>query len=153
MELSGRRVVDASPPQVWALAFRADVLESCLPGAELVERTTEGFECRFDRSIASIRTEMALRIDIDRDDRPDSVACTLHGTDERTASTIDGTIRITATPTDDEQTALSYEATLTATGRLSSLGPRLLERQLTSDLRTFLDALSEEADRPNATEP
>lgn len=146
MRLSGQAAFEASPDSVWEAALRPDVLERCLPDARTVEPTDTGFQARLDRTVASVHTEMTVGIDISQDDRPDRVVCELQGEDERTASTVDGTIRIDAAE-NDGGTTLSYEATLTVTGRLSSLGPRLLKRQLTSDLRGFFDALEKQVER------
>lgn len=132
------------------MLFQPDVLEACLPGAQRIEAGADDtFEARIERAVASIRLETDLRVEVVRDDRPEGVTLDVEGVDERTSSTIDGTVRIDVEE-DEGESVLSYEADVAFTGRLASLGPRLVQRQLTSDLRAFFAAL---ADHVGATTP
>lgn len=154
MELEGEQQFDAPVATVWDISFRPDVLESSIPGAQSVERVSESeYSAEVQRGLASMTVSMDLAFDIVEDNRPDSVTVAMEGTDNRTNSTASGDIRIESSE-DNGETTLQYEADIEFTGRLASLGSRLIKRQIKKDLSTFFDELEEqiESETANSTE-
>lgn len=143
MHLEGEQQFDAPVPTVWDVSFRPDVLEASIPGAQMVERVSETeYHAEVRRGLASISVTMELTFDIVEDNRPDGIVVTMDGTDNRTNSTAAGKIEIDADAGDDAETStLSYDADIEFTGRLASLGSRLIKRQINKDLSTFFSEL------------
>lgn len=150
MELEGEQLFDAPIATVWDISFRSDALERSIPGAQSVERVSESeYSAEVQRGLASITVSMNLSFDIVEDDRPGTVTVTMEGKDNRTNSTASGDIRIKSSE-DDEGTTLQYEADIEFTGRLASLGSRLIKRQIKKDLSTFFDELEEQIELETA---
>ncbi|WP_416841272.1 CoxG family protein [Haloferax sp. DFSO52] len=146
MHLEGEQAFDAPVATVWDVSFQAEVLETCIPGAQSVERLSETeFSAEVRRGMASISVTMDLLFEVVEDDRPSGVVVTMEGSDNRTNSTAAGDISIESGVVDDgESSVLNYAADIEFTGRLASLGSRLIKRQIDKDLSTFFDGLQEE---------
>lgn len=139
MRLTGEREFESSRTAVWEHLLEAELLEACIPGATRVERVGDGvYEGEVNRTLASIRVVMDLGVAIESDDRPEAVSIDIDGTDARTGSHVSGGGRFELERTDGGST-LSYDVALTVTGRLASLGPRFVKRQLASDLDAFFE--------------
>jgi carbon monoxide dehydrogenase subunit G len=151
MHLEGEQAFNTAVATVWDTSFRPDVLEACIPGAQSVERTSDTeFNAVVRRGLASISVTMELTFDVVEDNRPDNVTIEMEGTDNRTNSTASGDIAIDASEGGDES-VLAYEADLEFTGRLASLGSRLIKRQINKDLSTFFDNLQEQVEAETAS--
>lgn len=145
MELRGEQQFDSTEDAVWDVLFRAEILEKCIPGAQMVTRLSEtAYEGTVQRGLASITVEMDIRVEIIDDDRPDAVTCHIHGTDDRINSDVDGTATITIHDDADGRSTLTYRANLNFTGRLVSLGSRMIKRQMNRDLKHFFSSVEEQ---------
>jgi carbon monoxide dehydrogenase subunit G len=146
MQLNGEKQFDAPAETIFEVTLEPEVLEACIPGADRVERVSETkYTGEVTRGMASITVTMDLDVEIVEDDRPDRVKIALEGSDNRTNSTADGTVTVTCEETDGRST-LTYEADINFTGRLASLGGRLIKRQIKKDLTTFFDQLETEVE-------
>lgn len=146
MHLEGDQEFEAPAETIFDVTFRSDILEACIPGAEEIERTSDTeYSGQVTRGMASITVTMDLDVEVVEDERPDRVVIELEGSDNRTNSTADGTVTVTSSE-DGDVTTLSYEADINFTGRLASLGGRLIKRQINKDLNTFFDELEEEVE-------
>lgn len=143
MDLEGEQAFDAPADVVWETVFRPEVLEACIPGAQSVEKTSEtSFEGTVKRGLAAVTVEMELSVEIVEDDRPERVVVELEGSDNRINSSVDGEAEI-AIEEADGASNLTYVATLNFTGKLASLGARLIKRSMNNDLKTFFSNLEE----------
>ena len=143
MKLSGNQEFETARSTVWDHMFQADMLEECIPGAKTVEQVSENvYEGEVERTLASISIIMEITVEIESDKRPEEVSIEIEGTDNRTSSEARGNGTITMEENGQEST-LSYDVNLNFTGRLASLGSRLIKRQMANDLETFF-ACSEE---------
>lgn len=143
MRLEGEHHFDAPAATVFDVTLEPAVLEACIPGADEVEQRSETeYTGQVTRGLASITVTMDLDVEIVEDERPDRVVVSLEGSDNRTNSTAEGTVTVT-TEEVDGRTTVTYEADINFTGRLASLGGRLIKRQIKKDLNTFFDDLSE----------
>jgi hypothetical protein len=144
MQLEGEHQFDAPAMTIFDVTFEPEVLETCIPGADDVERLSETeYSGQVTRGLASITVTMELDVEIVEDDRPETVVISIDGSDNRTNSTADGTVTVTSSEADGT-TTLAYEADINFTGRLASLGGRLIKRQIKKDLGTFFDNLEAE---------
>lgn len=143
MELTGEQSFEAPADVIWETVFRPEVLTACIPGAQSVEQTSATrFEGSVKRGLAAVTVEMDLAVDIVDDERPDRVVVELEGSDNRINSSVDGEAEIEIDEIDDTS-VLTYTATLNFTGKLASLGGRLIKRSMTNDLKTFFSNLEE----------
>lgn len=146
MQLEGEQAFDAPAETIFDLTFEPETLEACVPGAEEVERVSDTeYAGQVTRGLASITITMDLDVAIVEDESPDRVVMELEGSDNRTNSTANGTVTVTSSVA-EEVTTLSYEADISFTGRLASLGGRLIKRQVTKDLATFFSNLEAEVE-------
>lgn len=144
MRLEGDSQFEAPAETIFDVTFQPEVLEACIPGADKVEKMSDTeYSGQVTRGLASITVTMDLDGAIVENERPERVVIELEGSDNRTNSTADGTVTVTSSENGDK-TTLSYEADITFTGRLASLGGRLIKRQVNKDLQTFFDELEEE---------
>lgn len=151
MELSGEQQFGSTRDVVWGILFRPEILEECIPGAQTVTRSSETeYEGTVQRGLASITVEMDVRVEIVEDDRPNGVTCRIQGTDNRINSDVDGTATITIQDTADGGSTLTYQANLNFTGRLVSLGSRMIKRQMNNDLKAFFSSVEEQIETTTA---
>lgn len=143
MDLEGEQAFDAPADVVWETVFRPEVLEACIPGAQSVEKTSEThFEGTVKRGLAAVTVEMELSVEIVEDDRPERVVVELEGSDNRINSSVDGEAEIAIEEVDGGSN-LTYAAHLNFTGKLASLGARLIKRSMNNDLKKFFSNLEE----------
>lgn len=143
MQIQGSHQFDSTREEIWDAVFDPATLEACIPGAEEVVRVSETeFETTIVRSVASITVTMEAMLAIEEDDRPDSIVASMDGSDNRINSTVGGTVTVETTAADDG-TDLEYDADLQFTGKLASLGGRIIKRKMKMDIDTFFDSLEE----------
>lgn len=143
MELTGEQQFAAPRDTVWDTVLKPEVLEACIPGAQEVEQTSETvYEGTVQRGLASITVTMDVRVEIVEDNRPDSLVADLEGSDNRVNSAVDGDLTVDIEEDGDGAT-LSYVADLHFSGKLASLGARLIKRQMNKDLKRFFSNLEE----------
>jgi carbon monoxide dehydrogenase subunit G len=146
MQLNGEQQFDAPAETIFEVTLRPEILEACIPGADSVERVSETkYTGKVTRGMASITVTMDLEVEMVEDERPERVKIALEGSDNRTNSTAEGTVTVTCEEADGSST-LTYEADINFTGRLASLGGRLIKRQIKKDLKTFFQQLEEEVE-------
>lgn len=150
MRLEGDHQFDAPAETIFDLTFEPDVLEASIPGADNVERVSDTeYEGQVTRGLASITVTMDLDVVITEDESPERVVMELEGSDNRTNSTANGTVTVTSSR-EDGLTTLAYEAEINFTGRLASLGGRLIKRQINKDLKQFFSNLEAEVEAAEA---
>lgn len=151
MKLQGEQEFDVPRDIVWETILKPEVLEECIPGAQTVEKTSDdAYEGTVERGLASITITMEITVEIVDDDRPGSVICSIEGTDNRINSTVDGEAEVDMEETDDGS-VLSYEANLDFTGKLASIGGRIIKRQMNKDLDKFFSNVEEYIGETEAT--
>lgn len=143
MELTGEQQFAAPRETVWDTVFQPEVLEACIPGAQEIEQVSDTvFEGTVQRGLASITVTMDVRVEIVTDDRPDSIVAELEGSDNRVNSAVDGDLTVDIEE-DGDGSVLAYVADLHFSGKLASLGARLIKRQMNKDLQRFFSNLEE----------
>lgn len=151
MEVNGERIIDQTPDQLWETILDADVLEQTIPGAENLEREGDHYEGTLERGLAGITVTLSVDVDITEKDRPDWLECEIEGTDNTINSRVDGDAHVDFEASEGEQTTLVYETEFNFSGKLASLGSRIIRRKVNNDLETFFSNLSEYADEQEAT--
>jgi carbon monoxide dehydrogenase subunit G len=143
MEYDGTATVPAPRERVWDPITDPEVLTSCIMGAQDVTRVSErAYEGVVEQRVAGVSVSMVGTVEIEELERPDRLVFTGSGTDDRTGSRMDADVEVTLTDAGRE-TELAYDVEVTFTGRLATLGGRILRRQVTSNVDTYFDNLAE----------
>jgi carbon monoxide dehydrogenase subunit G len=143
MMYDGTATVPAPREQVWQRITDPSVLTSCIMGAEEVTRVSDRtYEGVVTQRVAGVSVSMAGEVRIEERDPPERLAFTGSGTDDTTGSRMDADVTVTLTDA-GEATELAYDVEVTFTGRLATLGGRLLRRQVKTNVDTYFDNLTE----------
>jgi carbon monoxide dehydrogenase subunit G len=150
MEINGERTIDQTPDQLWETILDADVLEQTIPGAESLERDGDRYEGTLERGLAGITVTLSVDVEITEKDRPDWLECDIEGTDNRINSRVDGDAHVDFEAIDEDKTNLVYDTEFNFSGKLASLGSRIIKRKVNNDLETFFSNLGEYAEEGEA---
>lgn len=152
MRVRGHQQIEVSPERFWELAFTPDHLAHAIPGATAIEQvSTHRFTGAINRSLSGISVDMDVDVEVIEDARPDRIECRFHGADAGTNSSLTGTITILVTPASANTTDVEYLLDWELTGRLGSIGSRMVKRQLMHDLSTFLSSFTNPDVTPSTT--
>lgn len=129
MELSGDFTFDADQQTVWALLMDPKVIAESIPGVkELVpiEGEINAWRAEAKISIATISGSFGGTVRMSEIDAPTRYRLTVTGQGQQ--SIINGSALITLTPLpDDNKTHLTWDATANLSGKLASIGQRLIQ--------------------------
>jgi carbon monoxide dehydrogenase subunit G len=143
MEYDGTETVPAPRDRIWDPITDPEVLTSCIMGAKDVTRVSErSYEGVVEQRVAGVGVSMVGSVAIEELDRPERLVFTGSGTDERTGSRMDAEAEVVLSEADD-RTELAYDIDVTFTGKLATLGGRLLRRQVKSNVDTYFENLAE----------
>jgi carbon monoxide dehydrogenase subunit G len=147
MEHDGTTTVPARRAVVWERITDPEVLTSCIMGAREVTRVDDRtYEGVIEQTVAKVTVSMDGRVRIEDLDRPERLVFTGSGSDDRTGSRMDAEVAVDLTEAGAE-TTLSYDVDVTFTGKLATLGARVLRRQVRANVDTYFDNLVEHVGR------
>lgn len=141
MEFEGEFTVAATPEEVWAVISDPEVLVECVPGAEDVERVSEheyrgtivqkvaGYDLKLDGAVERVEMEPYERM-----------VAVAKGGDDRAGkwTNLEGRAEMELRPTEDG-THVSYHVDMEVSGRLASIGARLVKPKLKGDIEAFYE--------------
>ncbi|PZQ19029.1 MAG: hypothetical protein DI565_01125 [Ancylobacter novellus] len=152
MDLSGSRLIPAPIAAVRAALADPEMLKTCIPGCERLERTAGGaFEGTVATKIGPIRAAFAGTVTAI--ETADGWSLSAQGADSAAGS---GRGQGAVTLSEAEGGALlSYQGTAEVEGKISQLGSRLVSGVARQSIETFLTNLAEKAEvaAPPADEP
>lgn len=143
MEIRGTRTVQEQQSRLWDALFDPDFLEATVPGAKTVSRDGDYYSATLERGLAGVTVELSTDVNLVERDEPNYVECEIEGTDSTINSRVDGTTEFELADSADG-TELQYTAELDFSGKLASLGSRLIKRKVKSDLDTFFSNIETE---------
>jgi carbon monoxide dehydrogenase subunit G len=147
MEFEDSVTVEASKGYLWELISDPETLVSCVPGAKEVERISETeYSGVIERGLGGITLALNGEVKITEMNAPDNLKAEATGEDKKTNSRLDATAQMQMNATDETQTELEYYIDLDFTGRLASLGARIVKRKISSDIQTYFDNIQSEAE-------
>ena len=145
MDFTGRYVIPASPGTVWDAIQNPDILKSCIPGCESLEKTADDtFEARATLKIGPVKATFKGKVTLDEMDPPRR--CILRGEGQGgVAGFAKGEAEVLLTP-EGEQTVLTYTAKASIGGKLAQIGQRLIDgaaKQIADDFFSrFVETIS-----------
>ncbi|WP_336000460.1 CoxG family protein [Halorientalis halophila] len=146
MQFDGEVSIGTDQQTVWETISDPEALVLCVPGAEEVERISEThYRGTIKRGIASVNVELNGEVEMLELDAPDRMVADVKGEDELTGSimTADAQMDLSEEGAD---TILSYTMDVEFTGKLATLGSRIMKRKIKSDMNTFFDNLRDHAE-------
>jgi len=143
MEYEGSATIPASRADAWGPITDPEVLTSCIMGAQEVTRVSERkYEGLIRQSVAGITVSMEGEVEILDMDRPERLTFSGTGSDSRTGSRMDADVMVHLIK-DGDELVMDYAVDITFTGKLATLGSRILKRQVTANVDTYFDNLVE----------
>src|ERR1700761_9663751 len=135
MDFAGRYLIPASPDAVWAALNDAEILKSCIPGCERMEKTDPThFQAAATLKIGPVKATFKGNVALENLDPPHSA--TLKGEGQGgVAGFAKGEAQIVLTP-EEGGTVLAYTAKANIGGKLAQIGQRLIDgaaRQIADD--------------------
>lgn len=148
MNHDGSATIAAERDVVWRSITDPAVLTECVMGAEEVQRVDEDtYEGVVRQQVAGVSVAMTGEVEIRERQRPERMTFTGSATDRRTGSRMrgDATVELEAA---DGGTVLQYDVDVTFTGRLATLGARILRRQVRANVDAYFDTLVDQVGEP-----
>lgn len=143
MEHQETTTVPAQRAAVWEPITDPSVLTRCVMGAQEVRRVDDRtYEGVIEQSVAGVSVTMTGEVHIEELDRPERLVFTGSGSDDRTGSRMDADVEVVLSEVGAE-TELAYQVDVQFAGRLSTLGSRVLRRQIAANVDTYFDNLAE----------
>lgn len=148
MNHDGTVTIAAERDAVYRSITDPSVLAECVMGAEEVRRVSEGtYEGVVRQQVAGVSVAMTGEVEVTDREPPERMAFTGTATDDRTGSRMRGDAAVELAPAGDG-TELRYDVDVTFTGRLATLGARVLRRQIRANVDAYFDALVEQVGEP-----
>lgn len=153
MEFEDEVTISTDKDRLWELVSDPEVLVNCVPGAKEVEKISKTkYVGTVERGLAGISVSLDGEVEMTELNAPDSLEATVSGEDSRTNSRMDADAEMNMTDAGDGETTLSYYIDMEFTGRLASMGARILKRKVNSDIGTFFDNIKERAEETPTSE-
>ncbi|MFB6110239.1 MAG: CoxG family protein [Halodesulfurarchaeum sp.] len=143
MNYEGSVTIPAERGTVWKTVRDPEVLTACVTGAEEIEQVSDReYEGVIRQTVAGVSVEMDGNLQIEEWDAPRWLRFTGVGSDTHTGSRMEVDADVKITDGEDGST-LSYDVEVTFTGKLASLGSRVLRRQIQSNIDAYFDNLAD----------
>jgi len=150
MDLSDTQTIDKPRDQLWDIILDPQTLEMTIPGAQHLERDGDHYEGSLERGLAGISLTLSADVDITDQDKPKWIEVDIEGTDNTINSRVDGNARVEFQDEGDA-TTLAYDVHFDFSGKLASLGSRIIKRKANKDLKTFFSNLETHVDEQSTS--
>lgn len=146
MKFDGEVAIGSDQQTVWETVSDPEVLVTCVPGAEEVERISEThYRGTIKRGIAGVNVKLNGEVEMTELTSPDRMVADVAGEDELTGSIMTADAQMDLSENSDG-TDLAYTMDVEFTGKLATLGSRIMKRKIKSDISTFFNNLKEHAE-------
>jgi carbon monoxide dehydrogenase subunit G len=146
MQFQDEVVIESDAESTWELVSDPEVLVGAVPGAKEVTRVSDDeYEGTIERGIAGISVTLDGRVVMTELNAPSHLTAEASGEDSNTGSRLDADAEMTMTDEGDS-TTIAYDIDIEFTGRLATVGSRLLKRMIRKDINTYWDNIKETAE-------
>jgi len=135
-------VFDAGVPdsRVYALVTDPKEVAGCMPGLQKVDVVSpDDFVATVRVGVSFVRGDFVLRFRVLEKKPVSGAKFAVHGTG--LGSAVDMTIILGISPRGDRGASMKWQADATVSGKIASLGQRLMESQAEKIIREFFDCL------------
>lgn len=149
MEMSGERMIAASPAEVWAALNDPEVLKASIPGCEEMEKTSPTeFTAIVVQKVGPVRARFTGEVELTDIVEGQSYRITGRGKGGAAGAATGGAV-VVLQPA-DEGTLLKYEAEAKVTGKIAQLGSRLISGFAKKMADQFFDRFKEKVEGGDA---
>jgi carbon monoxide dehydrogenase subunit G len=147
MEFEGEVSIEGTETEIWDLISDPEALMTCVPGAEEIERLDERtYTGTVVRGIAGISVSMNGEVHLNELNPPNNMVAEVSGEDNRTGSRMDAQAEMTLVTEAADTTTIDYHIDMEFSGKLASIGSRILGRKIKSDINTYFDNVREQVE-------
>lgn len=126
MDLSGEYMIPQSQERVWQAICDAEIVKSCIPGCEKMEKQSETeFSVLVDAEVGSVRAQFKGRLNIADSHAPDIYTVVFEG--QAPAGFVTGLANIELEAETARATRMKYNASVKVGGKLAQVSSRLLD--------------------------
>src|SRR5436309_9965799 len=126
MHFEGSVAIDAPREKVWAFVIDPDQVGQCGPGVEKIEVIdATHFKATAKVGIGFISARFNVNMELAETEAPDKAVIKAHG--QAPGSAVDATAAMTLSDGDAGGTRMDWNADVTISGSLASMGARLIE--------------------------
>jgi len=141
MEMKGSRLVPASVEQTWAALNDPEVLRSCIPGCESIERAGEdAYQVAMTARVGPVSAKFTGRIALADIVAPSSYTIRFEG-QGGAAGFANGEAKV-ALVAENTGTSIAYSAKAQVGGKLAQIGSRLVDGAATKIADDFFNCLA-----------
>ncbi|MEW6687807.1 MAG: carbon monoxide dehydrogenase subunit G [Pseudomonadota bacterium] len=163
MEMSGEQLIPASQDETWAALNDPEVLKSCVPGCEAIDRVTDTeYLVQMTARVGPVSAKFKGRLTLSDLKPPRSYAIAFEG-QGGVAGFAKGGAEVSLAAEGAESTRLSYKVKANVGGKLAQIGSRLVDAAANKVAGDFFGAFNErmaalhgvhaEAHEPHLPEP
>jgi carbon monoxide dehydrogenase subunit G len=150
MELTQSRSIGAPSQTVWAALNDPQVLKSCIPGCESLERTSDTeWRAVVATRIGPVQARFTGRVQLADIVAPTSYTLRFEG-QGGAAGFANGEARVSLAPAGDKATTLTYTASARVGGKIAQLGARLVDGAAAKLAEDFFTCFAERLAPPPA---
>ena len=146
MHFEGVFDVAAIREEVFEVVTDPKQVAGCMPGLQKVDvKSPDEFEAVVKVGVSFIRGDFTVRFRTVQNEAPSSAKMTVHG--GGLGSAVDMQITMNLTERDAGGTSMKWDADATVSGKIASLGQRLMETQAEKIINQFFTCLREKLER------
>jgi len=147
LEFADSVAIDTDKDTLWSIISDPEVLTTCVPGAESIERlSTERYTVDITRGISHLTVSLSGEVEFVEMNEPDWIVASGSAFDATTGSDFDILAAMEMTESDDGATTLTYQAEVDYTGGVASLGTLFLRPIVRKDITAYFDNIKAEVE-------
>ena len=127
MEMSGEQRIALSQQRVWEALNDPEILKSCIPGCESIERVADNqYKVAMTAAVGPVKAKFTGKLTLADLDPPRAYSLAFEGSGGA-AGFGKGSAQVTLAPEGSGGTVLRYKATASVGGKLAQIGSRLID--------------------------
>ncbi|MEQ8442669.1 MAG: carbon monoxide dehydrogenase subunit G [Alphaproteobacteria bacterium] len=141
MKIEQTFVVAAPLDAAWALIRDPEIMVSCVPGCEEIERISDDkYKAQVSVSVGPIKARFNLMVEITEERPPSFIRAETRGEEGSRASVVKAMNELHLAPTDEGGTAITYSSDVEVSGRLGRYGAGMMKKIATKLAAKFEDS-------------
>jgi carbon monoxide dehydrogenase subunit G len=147
MEMTGEQLIPAPQADTWAALNDPEILKSCIPGCETIERTGENeYVVQLTARVGPVAAKFKGRMTLSNIQAPDSYSIAFEG-QGGVAGFAKGSADVSLAA-EGHGTRLSYAVKANVGGKLAQIGSRLVDAAANKVANDFFVAFNEKVGQP-----